>query len=194
MKQFVILCVFAFSFVPAFEAAGLFQLDSIKTSFLPGRCPEPARLPQPLDFARYLGEWYEIKSTKPIFENGLRCIKANYFVDTYPVIFVNNSGVDLANNTIFSLGAAAPTQQDNVLEVKFFKYSPYAQYWVVDTDYDNYALVVSCNNIFPFFNPRDAWILSRKPTLDDDTVKNLVAKLDSVGIKDTEFLDTVQNC
>ncbi|XP_025018055.1 apolipoprotein D-like [Tetranychus urticae] len=68
------------------------------------------------------------------------------------------------------------------------------QYWVVDTDYNNYALVVSCNDVLDLLNCRDVWILSRKTTLDDNIVKNLVPKLDSGGIHDIKLVDMVQNC
>ncbi|XP_015785538.1 apolipoprotein D-like [Tetranychus urticae] len=193
MNQFFVLCVFAFAFAPTFEARGLFQ--SLTGSVKPGKCPEPTRLPQPFELKQFLGTWYEIKSTKPVFEKDLRCVQANYQLDSATGnVVVNNSGVYVSNNTIFTVGTAKTTKQDNVLSVKFLPYSPAAQYWVVDTDYKGYALVVSCNNVFGLFNFRDVWVLSRNPTLEDATVKNLVAKLDSVGIKDTQLFDTLQNC
>ncbi|XP_015785530.1 apolipoprotein D-like [Tetranychus urticae] len=197
MKQFFVLCVFTISFAAAFDAADLLQHDSSRKSIKPVDCPELTRLRQPFDLKKYLGAWYEIKSTKPIFENGLRCVKTIYGMDNFQIVFVNNSAVDLANNALFSLGVAS--HLENALSVHTFfsnglSDSPYSQYWVVDTDYDNYALVVSCNAVAPLFTIRDAWILSRKPTLDDDIVKNLVAKLPSFGYEDVELLDTAQNC
>uniref|UniRef100_T1L180 Lipocalin/cytosolic fatty-acid binding domain-containing protein n=1 Tax=Tetranychus urticae TaxID=32264 RepID=T1L180_TETUR len=69
-----------------------------------------------------------------------------------------------------------------------------AQYWIVDTDYNNYALVVSYNDVLGPLNSRDVWILSRKPTLEDNIVANLVTKLDSVGINGVKLGDIIQNC
>ena len=69
-----------------------------------------------------------------------------------------------------------------------------APYWIVDTDYDNYSLVWSCTDIV-VLNFDFAWILSRKPTLDDATVEKLKQKLASFGVKTDGFMNTDQtNC
>uniref|UniRef100_T1L168 Lipocalin/cytosolic fatty-acid binding domain-containing protein n=1 Tax=Tetranychus urticae TaxID=32264 RepID=T1L168_TETUR len=168
MKQFFALCVFAFSFASVFAIECQECNRSVKTSIQPGNCPEPNRLPQPFDLNQYLGIWYVLKSTKPYFEDGLRCLQADYKFDTTTGTFVTNSTAAF--------------------------YFLTTQYWVVDTDYNNYALVVSCNDVLDLLNSRDVWILSRKPTLEDNIVKNLVDKLDSVEIHDIKLVEMVQNC
>ncbi|XP_015783355.1 apolipoprotein D-like [Tetranychus urticae] len=191
MKQFFVLCVFSLSFAPVFETRDLSQHNAIRTFIAPAGCPEPTRLPQPFDLAKYLGDWYEIKSTGPIFEYGLRCTQFNYKLDNATGnIAVNETGVIFSGQKFSSLGVAVPSAQDNVYSIKFPNYATYGQYWVVDTDYTNYALVVSCYTAFS----HDVWILSRKPTLDDGIVEKLVAKLDSVGIHNTKLSETIQNC
>ncbi|XP_015792805.1 apolipoprotein D [Tetranychus urticae] len=198
MKQFLALCVFAFSFALVFATGCEECKKSVKTSIQPGKCPEPNRLPQPFDLNQYLGTWYEIKSTKPYFEDGQRCIKADYKFETTTGIFVTNStGLDSVNNEVERVQFAKSYDQDNVFTAKAFLGSGYyltTQYWVVDTDYNNYALVVSCNDVLGQFNFRDVWILSRKPTLDDNIVANLVAELDTVGLHGIVLGDIIQNC
>ncbi|XP_015792802.1 apolipoprotein D [Tetranychus urticae] len=198
MKQFLSLCVFAISFALVFSTGCEECSKLVKTSLQPGNCPEPNRLPQPFDIKQYLGTWYQIKSTKPYFEDGQRCIKADYKFEATIGIFVTNStGLDSVNNEVERVQFAKSYDQDNVFTAKAFLGSGYyltTQYWVVDTDYNNYALVVSCNNLLGLDNSRDVWILSRKPTLDDNIVANLVAELDTVGLHGIVLGDIIQNC
>jgi apolipoprotein D and lipocalin family protein len=52
-------------------------------------------------------------------------------------------------------------------------------YWVVDTDYENYSLVYSCKSYLGIMKSEAVWFLSRKRTLDDGRVGGLVEKLSS---------------
>ena len=76
-----------------------------------------------------------------------------------------------------------------------FSGTPRANYWIVDTDYDNYSLVWSCSDVIGLVNFDFAWILSRQRTLDANTVSMLKQKLAGFGIKTGGFMDTDQtNC
>ena len=217
MKQFFILCVFAFASASAFVIPSLtldplqqikriapeifnltglkVDLDDIKSSISPGKCPEATELPEPFKLNSFLGTWYEIKRTGQIFESGLRCVQANYKLDQAAGnVIVNNSGVNPKGKPVATIGTATTTDKSNVFAVKFFPLSPSAQYWVVDTDYTGYSLVVSCNNVFGFFNINDAWILSRKPSLENEIIQKLEAKVIELGFTKLRFTDTPQDC
>ncbi|XP_015788922.1 apolipoprotein D isoform X1 [Tetranychus urticae] len=170
------------------------QLSAVGSSFWVGRCPQTTEIKGGFNLTQYLGKWYEIKRTGLVFEFGQRCVKAEYKLDSDGNVAVNNSGVNLVNFEIYSLGTAKPGTQSNVFAVTFFPLSPAAQYWVVDTDYETYSLVVSCNDVLGLFNVKDAWILSRKPKLDEDIVNRLVGKLDTLGIPSFLLSSTTQNC
>ncbi|XP_053208366.1 apolipoprotein D-like [Panonychus citri] len=173
------------------------NLNEIAQSVTPGKCPETKSLAEPFKINEFLGTWYEIERTNLIFEKGQRCVQANYKLEqSTGNVVVNNSGINNQDKSVFNVGTGKPTDKDNVLAVKFFPLSPAAQYWVVDTDYTNYALIVSCNDILGLFNINDAWILSRQSTLPADTIDKLKSELQSLGLSQlpSRFMTTQQNC
>jgi apolipoprotein D and lipocalin family protein len=73
--------------------------------------------------------------------------------------------------------------------------SPQGNYWVLDTDYQQYALVYSCQKVFSI-KIQQAWYLSRTPTLNQTIQNNLANQLsqfDPVLVSQLEFTDQV-NC
>lgn len=70
--------------------------------------------------------------------------------------------------------------------------SPPAPYWVLATDYDNYTLVYSCTNLL-VAHAEFAWILSRRPTLAQESVEELRRALSSVGVDVDKLLSTNQD-
>ena len=44
-----------------------------------------------------------------------------------------------------------------------FPFSPTGDYWILDTDYDNYVSIYSCQDTFGLFKIEFAWILVRDP-------------------------------
>ncbi|XP_025015913.1 apolipoprotein D isoform X2 [Tetranychus urticae] len=170
------------------------QLSAVGSSFWVGRCPQTTEIKGGFNLTQYLGKWYEIKRTDLIFELGLRCVKTEYTVESNGNVAVNNTGVSLINTQVSVVGTAKPGTQSNVFAVSFFQFSPSAQYWIVDTDYETYSLVVSCNDVLGLFNLKNAWILSRKPNLDSDIVDQLVAKLKAIGVETDKLTTTAQDC
>ena len=70
-----------------------------------------------------------------------------------------------------------------------------AKYWIVDTDYENFSLVWSCEDVEGLISLELAWVLSRKRTLDANTVSKLKKELEQYGVKINRFVDTDQsNC
>ena len=58
--------------------------------------------------------------------------------------------------------------------------SPPSPYWVLSTDYGSYALIYSCND-FGLFHVEFSWILSREPTLSEETIEDLHSTLTAFG-------------
>ncbi|XP_015788931.1 apolipoprotein D-like [Tetranychus urticae] len=172
----------------------VYAYPQLGSSLSPGRCPQTTEIEGGFNLTQYLGKWYEIKRTGLVFEFGQRCVKAEYKLDSDGNVAVNNSGVNLVNFEVYSVGTAKPGTQSNVFAVTFFPLSPSSQYWIVDTDYETYSLVVSCNDVLGLFNLKDAWILSRKPKLDEEIVKRLVDKLGKLGVPSSLLSTTTQNC
>jgi apolipoprotein D and lipocalin family protein len=65
-------------------------------------------------------------------------------------------------------------------------------YWVIDTDYENYSLVYSCEKRFTFVTDV-AYILSREKTLDAKLIALAKDTLHSYGVDISKFTVTDQN-
>lgn len=70
--------------------------------------------------------------------------------------------------------------------------SPPAPYWVLSTDYDNYALVYSCTDL-GLLHMEFAWILSRQPSLPEETLEELHSTLSTIGVRVNKLLTTNQD-
>lgn len=72
---------------------------------------------------------------------------------------------------------------------------PSAPYWVLATDYENYALVYSCVSIINLFRVDYAWILARNRHLPSETVdflKNILTS-NNIDVKKMTVTDQ-ENC
>lgn len=49
----------------------------------------------------------------------------------------------------------------------------FGDYWVLDTDYDNFAVVWGCFQPGTLIRAESAWILSREPKLKDTIVRRV---------------------
>ena len=77
----------------------------------------------------------------------------------------------------------------------WFSVMPSAPYWVLATDYENYALVYSCTTIIWLFHMDHVWILGRNPYLPPETVTYLKDILTSNNIEIEKMTITDQvNC
>ncbi|XP_038151904.1 apolipoprotein D-like [Cyprinodon tularosa] len=178
-------------FIQVFSFTLLSVLAANAQIFSPGRCPQAA-VQQQFDAARYLGKWYEIQRLPHTFQTG-QCSTATYSLQSPGVVGVLNREL-LANETINEIiGTAKPDPAEPAkLLVYFFENSPPAPYWVLSTDYDNYALVYSCTDLL-MLHADFVWILSRQPTLPDDTLEELHSILRSLNVSVDKLLYTNQD-
>ncbi|XP_051005688.1 apolipoprotein D [Acomys russatus] len=174
--------------------AGLFTTAEGQ-SFHLGKC---SNLPvqENFDVKKYLGRWYEIEKIPTSFEKG-NCIQANYSLKENGNIKVLNQEVRL-DGTVNQIEGEA--KQSNLsepakLEVKFFELMPPSPYWILATDYENYALVYSCTTFLGLFHLEYVWILGRNPYLAPETVTKLKDILTSDQIDISKMTTTDQvNC
>jgi lipocalin len=78
------------------------------------------------------------------------------------------------------------------LKVKFseFDKSTAANYFIIETDYDDVAVVFSCSEInVPFFplNIQFAWILTRQQGVAPSNINDIMDKLTSFGVDVKKF-------
>ncbi|XP_003926237.1 apolipoprotein D [Saimiri boliviensis] len=177
-----------------FALAGLFGAAEGQTFHL-GKCPMPP-VQENFDVNKYLGRWYEIEKIPTTFEKG-RCIQANYSLMDNGNIKVLNRELryDGTVNQIEGEATQVNLTEPAKLAVKFFWLMPSAPYWVLATDYENYALVYSCTDFIQLFHVDFAWILGRNSYLPPETVDSLKNILTSNNIPVDKMTVTDQmNC
>ncbi|XP_034412135.1 apolipoprotein Da, duplicate 2 [Cyclopterus lumpus] len=156
------------------------------------KCPKPA-VQANFDASKYLGKWYEIMKLPTSFQKG-ECSIATYSLKSHGVIGVLNSEL-LDNGTVNSIVGSAKVKDPSEpakLEVSFFEGSPPGPYWVLSTDYKGHSLVYGCVD-YGLFSIELSWILSREPTLSEETVEELHSILSSIGIDVNKMVPTNQN-
>eukprot|EP00354_Favella_ehrenbergii_P009814 CAMPEP_0170463206 /NCGR_PEP_ID=MMETSP0123-20130129/8411_1 /TAXON_ID=182087 /ORGANISM="Favella ehrenbergii, Strain Fehren 1" /LENGTH=219 /DNA_ID=CAMNT_0010728593 /DNA_START=28 /DNA_END=687 /DNA_ORIENTATION=- len=140
-------------------------------------CPDEVKVQETFDADRYSGTWFEIVRDKwTPYELGQTCVTAQYTVREDKSIEVFNSGytplLGWGGGTASALQPEGRT--DAGLIVNFYeepKPTDVANYRIIETDYDNYSIVYSCEDIFTDYLSIDfLWILSRERTMDDMTM------------------------
>lgn len=70
--------------------------------------------------------------------------------------------------------------------------SPPGPYWVLSSDYEGHSLVYGCAD-YGLFRIELSWILSREPTLSEETVEELHSILSSIGVNVDKMVPTIQD-
>ncbi|CAF0792414.1 unnamed protein product [Brachionus calyciflorus] len=169
-----------------------------------GSCHTTPVLPD-FDSSKYLGKWYELERFSFLFEKDLKCVTATYTMLNETTIGVNNYGFNTVKNkdeyvygSAYVKNSAEPNKLNVVLPVvvdgvTILENS--ADYNVVATDYNNYALVYSCRQLVPLILKFEtSWILSRTKTLDSQTVQNLKNIASSYKIDVSKYEVVPQDC
>ncbi|XP_038147063.1 apolipoprotein D-like [Cyprinodon tularosa] len=158
-----------------------------------GRCPTPPVQPD-FKLQEYMGKWYEIEKIPAYFSYG-KCIEANYLLRNDGTVLVRNSQV--VNGTKMEVEGTAKLmdpREPAKLGVSFSRFIPYRPYWVLTTDYTNFTVVYSCTEMFGVGHIHFAWILSRSPSLPDETVQRCKEMLMREGIHVAAMKPTKQDC
>ncbi|KAG8337830.1 apolipoprotein D-like [Homalodisca vitripennis] len=154
----------------------LFSLAVQGQAFSWGRCQQ---LPVVQDFnvPEYMNKWYEQAgyNTEATRYN-LRCVNTVYQLNSSTnVITVQNRGIRNEDNKHQGINGTAvladPSKDEGRLIVTFHPFwwfTVKGDYWVLGTDYCNYAVVYSCQD-FLFFHYYTIWYLSREQTLSSST-------------------------
>ena len=128
-------------------------------------CQNPT-VQQNFDLDAYLGLWYEARRDKECkYESGI-CNTADYQLRDDGDIRVRNNELD--DKTAAWGGGTGkafvvdPSKDEGYLKVKFVPFVPAGDYKVLETDYDNYAVLYTCMGLPGLFNIEYVWILTRE--------------------------------
>uniref|UniRef100_A0A146ZT58 Apolipoprotein D n=1 Tax=Fundulus heteroclitus TaxID=8078 RepID=A0A146ZT58_FUNHE len=177
---------------PSYFIVLLLPLISAQT-FHWGGCPD-AEVQDDFQLEEYMGKWYEIEKLPAYFAEG-KCIEADYLLKKDGTVQVVNSQV-VDGERMAAEGIAKVMDEDEPakLGVSFTSFTPYSPYWVLKTDYTNVTVVYSCTDVFNVFHLDYAWILSRSPSLPEETVQDAKDLLISEGIDVSAMEPTEQDC
>lgn len=148
-----------------------------------------------IDLQRYLGNWYEIAKYPNWFQR--KCIsntEAEYRLNADSTVTVLNKCKRLdgefekAEGIAYQIGHADSPK----LEVRFapawLSIFPFVwgDYWIIDLDKD-YSLVAVSEPHREYL-----WILSRTPTVKDESYQALIKRLEAVGFDTAKLVKTSQ--
>jgi len=141
-------------------------------------CPTPDVV-QGFDVSRYMGKWFSYQEF-PFRDADTRCILANYTLNADNTVRVVNVAVipfyvgkadcPLFRNVVVDGYATIPDAAEPAkLKVNFPSGrtpDEAGDYWVLDTDYDNYTVVYSCQmtitDDMQMGKIESAWVLTRR--------------------------------
>lgn len=134
---------------------------------------------------RYLGTWYEIARLDHSFERGLSRVTAEYSMRDDGGVSVLNRGYSAKKEKWVEADGKAYFVKDpstGFLKVSFF--GPFYGSYIVfelDTSKYEYAFVSGPNTKY-------LWLLSRKPTIDDEVKKRFVQRSQALGFDTSKLI------
>ncbi len=129
------------------------------------------------DLARYMGKWYEIARFDNRYQRNLTDVTAEYSLDDDNNITITNRGYNIENNEWREVqGHGQATSTTGQLRVSFFLF--FASDYNVMGLGENYewALVGTKSSKY-------LWIISRTPSLPDDTLSYIIGLAQKRGYK-----------
>ena len=173
-----------FSLTALTATALSYLTQSVNAGLVLGECLSPDSIPrvENFDLSRYVGNWYEIASDKATeFTIATTCTTAKYTpLANGNVGIVNRGYYQYALGQYISVDGEASCDantNEGVCTVNFFgKHRTIPNYYVLDTDYDNYSIVYNCVKA-GLFKHEYMWILSRTQKIELDVQEGLMAKI-----------------
>ena len=142
-----------------------------------------------VDLGRYLGTWYEIASFPQSFQRGCTGTTATYTLRADGELDVLNrcrlGSLDGKEKEALGRARLVDRTTNAKLEVSFFR--PFwGPYWIIGLAQDySYAVVGHPGRDY-------LWILSRTPTMNEQTYQAIVTRLQGQGYETSRLVRTVQ--
>ncbi|KAL9658641.1 hypothetical protein ABK040_006177 [Willaertia magna] len=159
-----------------------------------GKC-QKVSTKQEFNLAKYMGRWYEIARFDNVMERDGVCTQANYTINPKEPtqVLVTNSELLNGNLTIVTGVGYCPDDKEPAKLLVSVGGNPfYAPYWIIDTDYNNYAMVFSCFSVLGVYHYEIAWILGRQRQLSQQTLSDIMVAFKKQGIDSSKFILTKQ--
>jgi len=158
-------------------------------------CPENVQTIPEFDGNKYTGNWYlATGNINSVTEEGTQCTRATYNPLNDTAVYVRNVGY---TDGIYSqvCGIAFQPDPENApgkLKVAF-PYSPTpGDYWILDTDYENYTAIYSCDRRVGDQLELFKWILTRSTKPSPEVVEMGLEAYRRNGIPIDDFITIPQ--
>ncbi|XP_047354012.1 apolipoprotein D-like [Vespa velutina] len=161
-----------------------------------GWCPEYVPMAN-FDMNRFLGVWYEAERYFQLAEVVSRCVMSNYTRSPDGKLRVSNEVTNRITGIKRILEGeikkAASKAEEGKLYVKYtaVPLTPETHYSVLETDYDNYAVLWSCSGIGPI-HAQNAWVMTRERIAPGSILQKAYGVLDKYKISKAFFVKTNQ--
>lgn len=148
----------------------------------------PLKTVDSVDVQKYIGKWYEIASLPFSRQEGCSCTTAEYEILETGVLKVTNSCMK-EGEPAQAVGKAFVVEGTNNAKLRVQFFWPFrGDYWVIDLADDySYAVVGVPSRKY-------CWILSRTPSMSDETFAGIIERVKEKGFDVTKFNKTAQNC
>ncbi|CAG9789457.1 unnamed protein product [Diatraea saccharalis] len=158
----------------------------------PGQCDENIAVVQDFNLTQFQGTWIEIEAY-PKEEVQGQCIRHQYSIGTGNVLNLQSTQIEdqflQTTNGILSFANANDNSGRLVITLDGGIEIPF---WILDTDYVDYALAYSCVNSGDDFRRVFSWKLSRTNVLSGSAttaIANVMSKIDVLGQQYFEHVD-----
>ncbi|XP_023303348.2 apolipoprotein D-like [Lucilia cuprina] len=160
-----------------------------------GSCPENVKVVSDFNVEKYLGKWYEYAKYPAYFEMEGKCVTALYSLSDDGNVTVKNTLINEKTNVLTDILGTASLVANGKLLVKF-PVSPAitvsSNYWILDTDYDNYTVIYSCVPVTTNTHATIAWILTRQALPEPTIIEKAVSVLKENNVSLREMTITNQ--
>lgn len=132
-----------------------------------------------VDLERYLGTWYEIGSIPQRFQKGCTAVTATYSLRPDGDIRVVNAcrRDSLGGKPKSITGKAWVVDKETYAKLKVRFFWPFSgDYWIIELDSLNYQYAVVGHP-----NRQYLWILCRRPRMEEELYRDLLARISAHG-------------
>jgi apolipoprotein D and lipocalin family protein len=154
--------------------ATLALVGLVNAGITTGSCPTPALQPN-FDATKYVGLWWEQARDAGMPWESNDCQQARYSINPDGTVKVHNTQYNPQKDVVEEAFATA-TFDGAHGKVKFFEYAPAGDYRVLATDYENYALVYSCDT-YLVAKTEYIWVLTREEKPSEAFIYNALQTL-----------------
>lgn len=150
---------------------------------------EPLSTVEELDVRKYEGTWYEIARLPNRFEEGLKCVTAEYALREDGKVKVINQGIKDNGEIDRAEGVAMMPNMSKPGELKVTFFWPfYGNYFVIALDEDyQYSMVGDPSRDY-------LWILGRDKTIPDSIYTKYITLAQSKGFNTQNLIEVDQSC